>query len=87
MLLAAVPNPDPDSSPLRLALKEPSPVRASEVVRGCPFTARCPYRIEGKCDNEKPPIISPSKGHHIACHLPPDSLPRDLVEAFGSTSS
>jgi peptide/nickel transport system ATP-binding protein len=87
MLLAAVPNPDPDSSPLRLALKEPSPVRASEVVRGCPFTARCPYRIEGKCDNEKPPIISPSKGHHIACHLPPDSLPRDLVEAFSSTSS
>jgi peptide/nickel transport system ATP-binding protein len=86
MLLAAVPNPDPDSAHLRLAVRESSPVRSSEAVRGCPFTARCPYRIEGKCDNEKPPIIVPSKGHHIACHLPPASLPRDLAGALSTSS-
>ena len=85
MLLAAVPNPDPDAVQLRLAIKESSPVRSSVAVRGCPFTARCPYRIEGKCDSEKPPIITPSKDHRIACHLLPESLPHDLAGAFSSS--
>jgi peptide/nickel transport system ATP-binding protein len=86
MLLAAVPDPDPDSPHPRLALREPSAVQPGGTERGCPFTNRCPYRIEGKCDREKPPIIAPSAGHRIACHLSPENLPHDLVGAFGSTA-
>jgi peptide/nickel transport system ATP-binding protein len=86
MLLAAVPDPDPDSPRPRLALREPAALRPSATERGCPFTARCPYRIEGKCDSEKPPIVTPSPGHRIACHLSPANLPRDLVGAFGGAA-
>jgi peptide/nickel transport system ATP-binding protein len=86
MLLAAVPDPDPDSPHPRLALGEPSAIRPSETERGCPFTNRCPYRIEGKCDSEKPPIVAPSAGHRIACHLSPEKLPHDLVGAFGGAA-
>jgi peptide/nickel transport system ATP-binding protein len=87
MLLAAVPDPDPDALHPRLALREPSPIRPSEAQHGCPFMARCPYRIDGTCDSKDPPIVAPSLGHRIACHLSPGDLPRDLVGAFGQAAS
>jgi peptide/nickel transport system ATP-binding protein len=87
MLLAAVPDPDPDTLHPRLALQEPSAIRPSEAQRGCPFTARCSYRIEGTCDRKNPPIVALSSGHRIACHLSPVDLPRDLVGVFGHATS
>lgn len=35
---------------------------------GCPFSNRCPFAIDGKCETEPPPIHSPAPGHQIACH-------------------
>jgi peptide/nickel transport system ATP-binding protein len=87
MLLAAVPDPDPDSPRPHLSLREPSALPSGGTDRGCPFVARCPYRIEGICDRETPPIVAPSPGHRIACHLPPANLPRDLADAFGGAAA
>jgi peptide/nickel transport system ATP-binding protein len=87
MLLAAVPDPNPDFPRPRLALREFSASRPHEAQRACPFTIRCPYRVDGKCDSEKPPIMVPSAGHRIACHLSLEELPRDLVGAYGGATT
>ena len=37
---------------------------------GCPFFMRCPYRIEGLCDDQMPPLIpgpESSEAHIKAC--------------------
>jgi peptide/nickel transport system ATP-binding protein len=41
---------------------------------GCRFAHRCPRRIGPVCDSVAPPIVEPSPGHRIACHLPAEEL-------------
>jgi oligopeptide/dipeptide ABC transporter ATP-binding protein len=37
------------------------------LPRGCPFVARCPYRID-KCVDEMPPLDrTDNEGHTVAC--------------------
>ncbi|SHJ89593.1 peptide/nickel transport system ATP-binding protein [Shimia gijangensis] len=41
---------------------------------GCPFFARCPQSVAGKCDLVAPPRMRVGTGHTIECHLEPGAL-------------
>jgi peptide/nickel transport system ATP-binding protein len=72
-LLAAVPQPDPDSEPseVRLEGRVPSAVNPPS---GCRFHTRCPYLIGEICKQEIPPARDFGNGHLIYCHLEPEAL-------------
>jgi peptide/nickel transport system ATP-binding protein len=72
-LLSAVPIADTRVTKRRVLLtgEIPSP---SNPPPGCPFQTRCPYMMPGICDTVAPPIVEPSPGHRILCHLPLDRL-------------
>ena len=72
-LLSAVPIADTRVKKRKVLLtgEIPSP---SNPPKGCPFSTRCPYMIPGTCDVIPPPIVEPSPGHRILCHLPLDTL-------------
>jgi peptide/nickel transport system ATP-binding protein len=77
MLLASV--PDPLSPSPAAGPRDAGTATAPEDSRGCPFAARCAWRIDGICSEVDPPILEPTDGHRIACHLPPRELPRDIA--------
>ena len=66
-LLAAVPEPDPDTAHVRavIAGEVPSPINPPP---GCRFHTRCPY-AEARCRAEAPPLEELAPGHFAACHL------------------
>ena len=70
-LLSAVPIPDPkiERKRERIILQGGVP---SPIVRptGCFFHPRCPWKIQGRCDVEYPPIVRIKENHYVACHLP-----------------
>jgi peptide/nickel transport system ATP-binding protein len=68
-LLSAVPIADTRVEKRKVLLtgEIPSP---SNPPPGCPFSTRCPYMMPGLCDVVPPPIVEPSPGHRILCHLP-----------------
>jgi len=68
-LLSAVPIADTRVTKRKVLLtgEIPSP---SNPPKGCPFSTRCPYMMPGLCDVVPPPIVEPSPGHRILCHLP-----------------
>jgi peptide/nickel transport system ATP-binding protein len=72
-LLSAVPIADTRVKKRKVLLtgEIPSP---SNPPKGCPFSTRCPYMMPGLCDVVPPPIVEPSRGHRILCHLPLDTL-------------
>ena len=72
-LLSAVPIADTQVKKRKVLLtgEIPSP---SNPPPGCPFSTRCPYMIAGTCDVIPPPVVEPSPGHRILCHLPLDTL-------------
>jgi len=72
-LLSAVPVPDPDAQGARIVLEGPLP-SATEILRGCPFSGRCPRRIGAICDDTPPPTQRLSSGHRIVCHIPVEEL-------------
>ena len=74
-LLSAVPIADTRVKKRKVLLtgEIPSP---SNPPPGCPFSTRCPYMMPGICDVIPPPIVEPSPGHRILCHLPLDTLRR-----------
>jgi peptide/nickel transport system ATP-binding protein len=74
-LLSAVPVPDPDGQRERILLEGALP-SAAGVVRGCPFSSRCPRRLGPVCDETPPPEQRLGHGHRIACHIPADELGR-----------
>lgn len=45
------------------------PPTITEIVVGCPFHPRCPYKIEGKCDMQEPRLQEIETGHKVACWL------------------
>ncbi|MGH9195888.1 MAG: oligopeptide/dipeptide ABC transporter ATP-binding protein, partial [Acidimicrobiia bacterium] len=75
MLLESVPEPDP-TGPL-LKANDPVSVQA-EVPRseGCPFTPRCPHRLDQTCDREPPPYQRLGETHAMWCQVPADELAR-----------
>jgi peptide/nickel transport system ATP-binding protein len=68
-LLSAVPIADTHVKKRKVVLSGeiPSP---SNPPKGCPFSTRCPYMIPGTCDVIPPPLVEPTPGHKILCHLP-----------------
>jgi oligopeptide/dipeptide ABC transporter ATP-binding protein len=72
-LLAAVPIADQRYSKRKVLLTGDMP-SASNPPAGCRFSTRCPYRIEGTCDRDPPPVQEFSANHRIACHLPREEL-------------
>jgi len=67
-LLSAVPIADTHIEKRKVLLtgELPSP---SNPPKGCPFSTRCPYVIEGLCETREPPLRRMADGHQIACHL------------------
>lgn len=67
-LLAAIPEPDPDSAANTKVLKGelPSPLNPPS---GCRFRTRCPY-AQDTCASEEPPLREIRAGHLVACHFP-----------------
>jgi peptide/nickel transport system ATP-binding protein len=79
MLLASV--PDPVALSRGGAIREADAAARPETNRGCPFAARCAWRIDGTCEEVEPPILESREGHRIACHLTLQELPRDIGSA------
>jgi peptide/nickel transport system ATP-binding protein len=72
-LLSAVPVPDPEAQRERILLEGALP-SATDAVRGCPFSTRCPRRVGPVCDETPPPEQPLGRGHRIACHIPAAEL-------------
>ncbi len=71
-LLSAVASVDePARTRIRLTGEIPSP---GDVPPGCPFQTRCPRRLPGTCEHERPPLRELSGDHLVRCHLPLDQL-------------
>ncbi|MFN3460102.1 MAG: dipeptide ABC transporter ATP-binding protein [Oceanibaculum sp.] len=68
-LLSAVPVADTSIEKRRIVLEGELP-SALNPPKGCPFATRCPRRLGTICDEERPPVLEPEKGHRIACHIP-----------------
>jgi peptide/nickel transport system ATP-binding protein len=72
VLLASIPDPDPDRAPvdgsLRVRGEPPSPV---DPPSGCRFRTRCP-RADERCAAEVPELVERRPGHWVACHHPND---------------
>ena len=56
-LLKSLPRHDMRKGGEKLTQIEGSPPDMRNPPKGCPFFARCTYRIPGKCDEEMPPLI------------------------------
>ena len=78
MLMASVPQPDPEAERLRCHAKAArNPVRADAVRvagQGCPFASRCPSvaevaRAGTDCHGIRPALVTVAPGRQAACHL------------------
>jgi oligopeptide/dipeptide ABC transporter ATP-binding protein len=67
-LLSAVPVPDPDAQPERVALRG-EPPSAMQVPSGCRFHTRCPAALP-QCRTVQPELTSAGDGRMVACHNP-----------------
>jgi oligopeptide transport system ATP-binding protein len=64
-LLGSLPRLDEDR-PTRLRSIEGLPPDLIDLPPGCPFYARCSYRIE-RCQQENPPLETVGPHHRVAC--------------------
>ncbi|OQY47894.1 MAG: peptide ABC transporter ATP-binding protein [Anaerolineaceae bacterium 4572_78] len=65
-LIASLPRLDQRSG--KLESIEGLPPDLVDLPKGCPFYARCKYRIP-KCDKQRPKLDEISPGHYVACHI------------------
>jgi peptide/nickel transport system ATP-binding protein len=67
-LISAVPEPDPTTKRIEVALKGeiPSPINPPS---GCRFHTRCPIAEFPLCKEKEPPLNTYGEGHSAACHL------------------
>ena len=72
-LLSAVPIADTKVTKRHIVLTGEIP-SASNPPKGCPFSTRCAYMIDGTCNVTPPPVRDMSAGHQIACHLSMETL-------------
>jgi oligopeptide transport system ATP-binding protein len=66
-LLASLPRLDAER-PRKLKSIEGLPPDLIDFPKGCPFYARCNYRID-VCAREMPPLRTVGVGHEVACHV------------------
>ena len=73
-LLSAVPTVnDATKEDSRIRLRDGANA-SSHTPTGCRFHPRCPRKIGPICEQKVPPVVSPSEGHWISCHLPVEEL-------------
>jgi peptide/nickel transport system ATP-binding protein len=72
-LLSAIPDIGRGPVSQRIRLKGDA-VERDTSLRGCRFQHRCPRKIGAICETDAPPIVEPSPGHRIACHIPYEPL-------------
>ena len=68
-LLAATSDPDADNATRQRDVPPGEPPSLVNPPSGCRFHPRCPYIIEGLCDEEVPPEFEPEPEHFAACWL------------------
>ena len=68
-LLAATSDPDADNATRQRDVPPGEPPSLVNPPPGCRFHPRCPYIIEGLCDEEIPPEFEPEPEHFAACWL------------------
>jgi oligopeptide/dipeptide ABC transporter ATP-binding protein len=68
-LINAIPEPDPQNRFRRRAVVPGEQVAGGTPPVGCPFWARCPERIAGVCDVQRPMLLEVEPDHLVACHL------------------
>lgn len=66
-LLSSLPRLD-EERPGKLTSIDGLPPDLIDYPKGCPFYARCNYRID-QCINEPPTLKTVGTGHQIACHV------------------
>lgn len=70
ILLAAVPEPDPNSTRGQSRI-QPRSLDVPSLLRipaGCPFHPRCPWFEAGRCDTEVPALRPVADARAVACH-------------------
>ncbi|MGF1592090.1 MAG: dipeptide ABC transporter ATP-binding protein [Kiloniellaceae bacterium] len=72
-LLSAVPIADTSVQRTRIILEGNLP-SVTNPPSGCVFNTRCPRKIGDICETEVPPVVEPTPGHRIACHLSMEEL-------------
>ncbi|MEO3429971.1 ABC transporter ATP-binding protein [Pelagibius sp. CAU 1746] len=72
-LLSAVPIADTSVEKTRIILEGNLP-SVTNPPAGCVFNTRCPHKIGPVCETEVPPVVEPTPGHRIACHLSMETL-------------
>jgi peptide/nickel transport system ATP-binding protein len=78
-LLSAVPTvSDASTADRRIRLRDRI-ARIPDPAAGCRFHDRCPRKIGPICEQQVPPVIEPSEGHWISCHLPVHVLSRPAI--------
>ncbi len=65
-LLNAIPRMDYEGRLEAIKGRVPEPVDLPEV---CHFYPRCDQSIEGKCNQEEPPVFQTEEGHRVKCFL------------------
>mgnify|MGYP003650776288 CR=1 FL=1 len=68
-LLSAVPVPDPNRRPRRIALVESETASHMTVAAGCRFAPRCP-QAQPLCHEQSPELKGDGSGRQVACHFP-----------------
>lgn len=48
-----------------------SPPDPTDLPAGCPFWARCPYRVDPRCETDRPALQQIARGHWSASFYPP----------------
>lgn len=70
-LLSAIPVPDPDltRSKVPVELRSLDVPSLLNLPKGCKFHPRCPYFVEGLCDEQEPELREIGTNRKVACHL------------------
>jgi peptide/nickel transport system ATP-binding protein len=68
-LIAAIPEPDPNNRFHHRAVVPGEPISGGTIPPGCPFFTRCPNRMPGRCDVQRPELREQEPGHFVACYL------------------
>jgi peptide/nickel transport system ATP-binding protein len=75
MLIAAVPEPDPELQRKRIR-RAGEPGRTGGIPSGCRFRTRCPLS-ETVCVEQEPPLLQLEDGRLVACHFADTVLAMD----------
>jgi oligopeptide transport system ATP-binding protein len=79
-LLGSIPRLDEDR-PVKLTSVEGLPPDLIDYPQGCPFYARCPYRID-PCLEQLPSLVSVGPGHKAACIVDVTTAPHTTAHPY-----